>query len=594
MEISDTLRAEYPRPQWMRKDWINLNGKWSFEIDFGKSGLDRKFYEKENFNSEITVPFCPESKLSGVEYKDFIPAIWYKREFTLPSNWLGKRKILHFGAVDYETKVWINGKNIGEHRGGYTSFSFDITKFLVEGCNSVVVYAEDDTRSSMQPRGKQSENYFSSGCDYTRTTGIWQTVWIEALSKSYIESAKFIPNIEDSSLSIEGKLQLDNVHYSLKVQGFYEGRIVGEKIVDLLGNTINCELKLNEKHLWEPGNGRLYDLKLYLLKDNEVIDEVDSYFGLRKVSLSKDAILINNMVVFQRLVLDQGFYPEGIYTAPSDEALKKDIEISMGLGFNGARLHQKVFEPRYLYWADKLGYLAWGEYGNWGIDISNPMALENFLPEWMESVERDFNSPALIGWCPFNETWDKNGMWGSDGTYKYGTRQDDNILSVTYRVTKAIDSTRPVIDTSGNFHVVTDIFDIHDYEQDVNKFALKFSDMNEDGETYVTFPDRQKYEGQPYFVSEYGGIWWDESNTGGWGYGSRPANMEEFLDRYKGLTETLLKNKRICAFCYTQLYDVEQEVNGLYTYQREPKFPIEIIKKINSQEAAIEKLPLNK
>jgi hypothetical protein len=290
-------------------------------------------------------------------------------------------------------------------------------------------------------------------------------------------------------------------------------------------------------------------------------------------------ILLNNKPVYQRLVLDQGFYPTGIYTAPTDEDLRNDIEISMGLGFNGARLHEKVFEARFLYWADKLGYLVWGEHANWGLNITTPMGLERFLPEWIEVLERDYNHPSIVGWCPFNETWDLN-----------GTKQDDNILKLVYQATKAIDKTRPVIDTSGNFHVITDIFDVHDYDQNPETFSQRYEGLKTGEDVYVSFPQRQKYDGQPYFVSEYGGIWWNPGQTdqNSWGYGNRPKSEEEFIKRYKGLTETLLQHPKMCAFCYTQLYDVEQEVNGLYTYDRKPKFDPEIIKAVNSQKAAIE------
>lgn len=581
-------RPEYPRPQFVRKDWVNLNGLWDFEIDYGKSGKDRRWFENGEFTKQITVPFCPESKLSGIEHKDFMNMVWYKKAFTVPKEQKGRRVLLHFGAVDYHATVWVNGTWVGEHRGGYTPFTFDITQYINEQSNTIVVSAEDDNRSLKQPRGKQCEQYHSSGCDYTRTTGIWQTVWLEFVPMQYIKKVKFHPNVSDTSLTLEGEFELDQQGYSIRARAFYEGRFMGECTSGIIGSQVSVSLKLNEKHVWSPAEPNLYDLKICLLRGEEVIDEADSYFGLREVAFNRNAIAINQDIIFQRLVLDQGFYSEGIYTAPSDEDIKRDIEISMGLGFNGARMHQKVFEPRYLYWADRMGYLVWGEYGSWGFDLSSADNLEVFLPEWMEAVERDFNNPALVGWCPFNETWDKNWRWEADGHHKYGTRQDDEILRIVYQVTKAMDRTRPVIDTSGNFHVVTDIFDIHDYEQDVEAFKNKFEAMKQDGPAYVTFPDRQRYEGQPYFVSEYGGIGWNEENGNGWGYGSLPKTKEEFIERYRGLTEALLNNKSICAFCYTQLYDIEQEVNGLYTYNRVPKVDPEIIRSINQQKAAIE------
>lgn len=583
-------RSEYPRPQMVREKWINLNGCWDFEIDHGKSGRERSLYDSSGLNEKIMVPFCPESKLSGVEYKDFMSSVWYRREFEVTDEWLSNKVLIHFGAVDYDAQIWINGASVGTHKGGYTPFSFDITRFIKLGKNVVVVCAEDDSRSGEQPRGKQASSFLSKGCDYTRTTGIWQTVWLECVPDKYITDIKYISDIPNACLHITVTFNTEIDGYTLLVESEYDGRKTGAKKSKVFGRNINFTLKISEVNLWEPGNGRLYSMKLFLNKDNEIIDTVDSYFGLRNVILKGKAILINNVPVFQRLVLDQGYYKEGIYTAPSGEELKRDIEISMNMGFNGARLHQKVFEPLYLYWADKLGYMVWGEHANWGLDITTPAGLERFLPEWMEVVDRDFNHPSIIGWCPFNETWDVDWKW-IHTAHREGIRQDDEVLRIVYNFTKAIDKTRPVIDTSGNFHVVTDIFDIHDYEQDPVIFASKFEPMKTGGEAYVTFPDRQKYEGQPYFVSEYGGIGFNnaQSEQPGWSYGSRTASEEEFIDRYEKLTVTLLENPNICAFCYTQLYDVEQEVNGLYTYERVAKLKPEIIRQINTTKAAIER-----
>ncbi|HHV60563.1 MAG TPA: beta-galactosidase [Clostridiaceae bacterium] len=575
---NDVPRPEYPRPQMVREEWMNLNGTWEFEIDHGDSGKERKLYEAQSLSGKIIVPFCPESKLSGVEYKDFMPAVWYRRTVTIPDSWYSQRVLIHFGAVDYETEVWINGISAGTHKGGYSSFSFEITKLLKQGSNVITVCARDDVRSGRQPGGKQSSRFHSYGCYYTRTTGIWQTVWLECVPTEYIASYKLIPDPDNECVHINVDVDGEGGNCKVAAEAFYEGKTVGKSEASVTGNTCRLTIKLDEIHLWQPGSPCLYDLKIELLKEEKCVDSITGYFGLRTVTLDKNAILINGKPVFQRLVLDQGFYPDGIYTAPTEDDLKKDIEISMGLGFNGARLHEKMFEPRFLYWSDKLGYLVWGEHANWGLDITTPAGLENFLPEWLEGIKRDFNHPSIVGWCPFNETWDLD-----------GTKQDDEVLRIVYNVTKMLDNTRPVIDTSGNFHVVTDIFDIHDYDQDTESFKAKFEPMKNGGEVYVTHPQRQKYEGQPYFVSEYGGIWWNpEGDEKGWGYGKRPKSLEEFLERYRILTETLLDNPRICAFCYTQLYDVEQEVNGLYTYDRRPKFDVETIRRINTKKAAIE------
>jgi beta-galactosidase/beta-glucuronidase len=566
-------RPEYPRPQLVREPWINLNGKWEFEIDNAMVGFAKKYYEREHLDGEITVPFCPESVLSGIGNVDYMNAVWYKRDLDIPAEWKGKSILVHFGAVDYFARVWVNGKFVGEHRGGYTPFSVDITDALKEEGNSIVLLAEDDTKGGHQPVGKQSQWYYSAGCSYTRTTGIWQTVFMEAVDRYYVKNYKVVTDIE--TVSAELTVQLNNYAVGCRVtaEAFYNGVPMG--IGSTVVNAMNCviNLPLMEKHLWEVGDGKLYDLKLTVEKDGVIYDTVTSYFGLRSVALTNRKFLINGKSVFGRWVLDQGFYPDGIYTAPTDEALKNDILLSMQLGFNGARLHQKIFEPRFLYWADKLGYLVWGEHGNWGIKIWDTAEIRNWLPEWMESVERDFNHPSLIGWCPFNETWDNEGR-----------RQSDDLIKLTYQVTKAMDPTRPVIDTSGNYHVgpYTDIYDIHDYDQNVETYT----EHNGKG-VHETFRDRQKWYGQPFFISEYGGIGWS-LGSGAWGYGNAPKSEEEFIARYKGLTEAMLNNPDCCAFCYTQLYDVEQEQNGLMSYGREFKFDPKIFYDINTQKAAIE------
>lgn len=563
-------RPEHPNPQCERKNWFNLNGEWDFEFDFGNSKLAAGILDKKEWDKKIIVPFCPESKLSGIQHTDFIPAVWYHKNVEITAENLKGRVFINFGAVDYETTVYINGKKAGYHKGGYSSFRFDITEFLVEGENTVVVNAVDDVRNPLVPRGKQCEELKSRGCDYTRTTGIWQTVWLEYTPAQYIKNFRLYPDAENASITVSANVEGDG---EFVAEAFYEGKSVGimkKKATD----SVCGEISLSETHLWEPGCGRLYDLKLSFNGD-----EISSYFGLRSVKLDDYKFLINGKSVFQRLVLDQGFYRDGIYTAPTEADLIKDIEISYAVGFNGARLHQKVFEPRFLYHCDRLGYLVWGEYGNWGLDWSNPFALEAMLPEWCECVERDFNHPAIIGWCPFNETWDINGR-----------KQFDGILRTIYRVTKHMDNTRPCIDTSGNFHVETDIYDVHDYDQDVATFKTNYDKLMTEGILYERFPDRQMYSGKGCaWVSEYGGLQWSEGDRDdAWGYGNAPKTFEEFVERYKGLTDALLDNYRMFGFCYTQLYDIEQEQNGLYYYDRTPKFDCEIFKAINSRKAAIE------
>ena len=565
-------RPEHPQPQMERSAWRSLNGAWQFAFDFGRSGLDRHFERRDALDTTITVPFCPESVLSGVHYTDFIPAVWYARAFTLTPEELSGRVLLHFGAVDYEAHVFVNGEPAGTHRGGYTSFCFDITDLCRAGENRLSVYAEDDNRSGKQPHGKQCESFDSQGCDYTRTTGIWQTVWLEFVPETYIQSVQYYSNITEGTLFVQAKLCGAG---TFMVQASFEGRPCGEASARAENGFAAVTLPLSELHLWDVGRGNLYDLTLTFGGDS-----VKSYAGMREVRIEGRRVLLNGRPVFQRLVLDQGFYPDGIYTAPDDSALVRDIELSLAAGFNGARLHQKVFEPRFLYHCDRLGYLAWGEMANWGLDYSDPAALEAFLGEWLDAVGRDFNHPSIVGWCPFNETWDREGR-----------RQLDSLLAMVYRVTKQLDPTRPCIDTSGNFHVVTDIYDVHDYEQDPASFAAHYEAFRTGGAFYDAQAARQQYDGKkPMFVSEYGGIKWNPQGDveKAWGYGDGPATEEAFIERYRGLTEALLSNPNMFGFCYTQLYDVEQETNGLYTYSREPKFDMAVFHAINTQPAACE------
>lgn len=582
-------RAEHPNPQWERDTWKNLNGTWEFEFDFGCSAVERRLWEKERFDREILVPFCPESRLSGIGYTDFINGVAYRRNFELSQEELAGKVLLHFGAVDYEASVYVNGTLVGSHKGGYTSFCFDITKHVAPGPNTLFVAVKDDVRSGLQPKGKQAHLYASSGCDYTRTTGIWQTVWLEFVPERHIQSAKYYPDPANGKVTVTGLVQGQG---TLQLTALWEDKPVGEAALSVEDGFFTVQLDLSETHLWEPGKGGLYTL---LLSFGE--DRVKSYFGLRTAKFQGRKFLLNGKSLFQRFVLDQGFYPEGIYTAPTEEDLVKDIQLSFAAGFNGARLHEKVFEARFLYHCDRLGYLVWGEYPNWGLDHAHPLSTETYLNQWSEAVERDFNHPAIIGWCPFNETWG----------YRE-EREKNALLTSLYKLTKRLDPTRPCIDSSGNYRILSEVYDIHDYDQDTQSFQARWDGLTDriretggvipaEDPFFNSAPEgpsgqapffNQPYDNQPIFVSEYGGIRWPDDTVEGWGYGNAPATPEEFFARYKGLTEALLNNPEIFGFCYTQLYDVEQEVNGLYTYGRAQKFDISLIQKINQQKAAIE------
>ncbi len=558
-----------------------MNGQWDFAIDQGVSGLARGLAKEDvAFERTIQVPFCPESSLSGVQNKDFMACVWYRRRVQIEKACLDGRVLLHFGAADYETHVFVNGCEAGAHRGGYSSFGFDITDKLHEGENTLTVQCIDDLRGSRQPRGKQSAEYFSHNCDYTRTTGIWQSVWLEFVPETYMQGLRVTADMY-GRVNLQVKVNGSGAA-SLRACLRFRGEEVAEDTTPANAGSNQLQLRVPKEklRLWDVGQPNLYDLEL-TLEDaaGRVQDRVSSYVGLRSVELKDGAICLNGRPVFQRLVLDQGFYPDGIYTAPSDEKLRGDIELSMSLGFNGARLHQKVFEERFLYWADRLGYLVWGEQASWGLDHSRPEALYHFLPEWLEVVERDINHPSIVGWCPFNETWDVDGR-----------KQDDEVLRSVYLATKAMDPTRPVIDTSGNFHVQTDVYDVHDYEQDVELYQARYGAL-EPGQVHETFPKRQKHEGQPFFVSEFGGAWWAPGRSDGWGYGQAPKSEEEFAQRFEGLTAALLDSPAVCAYCYTQLTNIEQEQNGLVNYDRSPKFAPAIYERIyraNTRRAAIE------
>ncbi|MFB3882904.1 MAG: glycoside hydrolase family 2 protein [Armatimonadota bacterium] len=578
-------RAEYPRPQWVRDEWLNLNGEWEFEEDPELRGEGKGWVSGRRLAGRILVPFAPESRLSGIGKTDFVQCVWYRRAFRLPEGWAGRTVLLHFGAVDYAVTVWVNGTLAGRHRGGYSSFSFDITSLLRGGENELVVRATDDTRSPLQASGKQSNKPESYGCMYTRTTGIWQTVWLEAVPRAHLKRGRLLADLVSSTPRLLVTVPVSEGAVGLTVEAI--ARADGVEVVRAsatAGVDGAClSFALPGGRLWSPEDPFLYDLEIVLgrstapaLRDDEVVDRVQSYFGMRHISLGGPAIRLNGRPVFQRLVLDQGYYPDGIYTAPSDEALRRDIELSQAMGFNGARLHQKVFEERFLYWADKLGYLVWGEYPSWGLDLAEAGVLGRVLPEWLEVVARDYSHPSIVGWCPFNET---------------PNEPPRDVLRAVYWATKAVDASRPVIDASGYTHAVTDVDDCHDYEQDPARFREHHRALAAEGQPFRNHPEFDApHRGQPFFVSEYGGIWWNpgQEDEKAWGYGDRPKSEAEFLARYRALTETLLFHPRMCGFCYTQLYDIEQEVNGLYTYDRRPKFDPTVIRAINEQKAAVE------
>lgn len=588
-------RDEYPRPQFVRSAWLCLNGEWQFEIDPGDSGLERGLLERE-LNDTILVPFCPESPLSGVGHVDFMAAVWYRRQVTIPEAWAGQRLLLHFQAVDYDATVWANGVEVGRHRGGFTPFTCDLSPVVSAGQTmTLVVRARDDHRPP-QPRGKQSQTFAPQGARYLRTTGIWQTVWMEPVPDAALCRPRITPDVANSLIRLEQPIQNNRPGLQLRATLRDESGLVSQTQRPADADfTPQLDLPVPAQHrrLWSPDDPHLYDLTIELLAtDDRVIDQAESYAGLRSISLDGKAIKLNGQVVFQRLVLDQGYYPQGIMTAPSDEALRQDIELSMAAGFNGARLHQKVFEERFLYHADRLGYLVWGEFADWGCRGYGPPEDHQkpgvtYVTQWLEVLERDYSHPSIVGWCPLNETFQSLTDRITDL---------DDATHALYLATKAQDATRPVLDASGYAHRVAgaDVYDCHDYTQDPDQFQAHHAGLA-NGNPYYNGPADEgwsiPYQGQPFFVSEFGGIWWNPDVKPGedsWGYGERPQTLDEFYARFERLCTILLKDANMFGYCYTQLTDVYQEQNGIYTFDRQRKFDMARIRSVQQRPAAIE------
>ena len=594
-------RSEYPRPQFRRQRWLNLNGRWGFEIDRGDSGLERGLRDR-TLSDEILVPFAPETQLSGIGDRDFMRAVWYRRTITVPAEWSDSRVVLHFGAVDHDATVWVGGVEVGRHRGGFSSFSFDITDAAPAGSTVPVVVRARDEPDAPQARGKQAREHTPRAAKYWRTTGIWQTVWMEPVPTIAISRPRITPNVAGGSFDVEVPLSAN-----------LQGGVVRVTLSDEAGTVISGDVRADHdlaprinlpvpgarRRLWSTADPFLYDVR-FELRDptGHVVDLVESYAGLRSVAITGKQIRLNGDVVFQRLVLDQGYYPDGLMTAPTDADLVRDIELSLAAGFNGARLHQKVFEERFLYHADRLGYLVWGEFGDWGCNTDQGISVNQqpdaaFVKEWLEVLERDYSHPSIIGWCPMNETWQA-----------YGDRITalDDVMHGMFLATKAYDTSRPVLDTSGYAHRVahSDVFDSHDYEQDPEAFAANHAPLA-DGDPYVNRSDLTgeswsiAYRGQPFFVSEFGGIWWNpseadrpQSASESWGYGERVRGIDEFYARFEGLTAALLNHPDMFGYCYTQLTDVFQEQNGLYGFDRLEKFDVSRLRAAQSRTAAIE------
>ncbi|MEK5178074.1 glycoside hydrolase family 2 [Paenibacillus sp. FSL R5-0636] len=577
-------RPEYPRPQFARKDWLSLNGEWDFTFDDEDVGEEEQWYRadaKGLFSRVIQVPFAFQSKLSGIEDPSFHDVVWYRRTFEVPEGWNGKRIVLHFGAVDYLAKVWVNGQLVAVHEGGHTPFQADITPSLIKGNNTIILRAEDFSRDVTLPRGKQYWLEQSAAIFYTRTTGIWQSVWLEPLSAVHLSKTMMTPDIDRNEIRLRTFLQgfKSADPLKLRITVSYDGEVIAEDQYMLKNAEQLRAIGLGDfadhglGRLWSPEHPNLYDIQFQLLRNEEVIDEAASYFGMRKVSIENGKLCLNNRPYFQRLVLDQGYFPDGILTAPTDEELKRDAQLTKEMGFNGVRKHQKTEDPRFLYWCDKLGLLVWSEAAN-AYEYSEEY-VRRFTKEWQEIIERDYNHPCIVTWVPLNESWGVPNV-------QIDTRQQQHGLAM-YHLTKSLDEMRPVVYNDGWEHMTTDLVTIHDYEshQEVleDRYATAESSVNAMPANRKIFVGGASYQGQPILVSEFGGIAFKKSEWEGWGY-SGAENEEDFLMKLKAVVDPMFTSPVIQGYCYTQLTDVEQEINGLLTYDRQPKAPLEAIRNI--------------
>jgi beta-galactosidase/beta-glucuronidase len=476
--------------------------------------------------------------------------------------------------------VWVNGKYIGSHEGGHVPFQLEVTEAVDAGKNELVVRVEDVTQDLDQPRGKQYWKEKSEGIFYTRTTGIWQTVWLEMVESSYIEKVKMTPDIDKDEIMMEYVVNGGSDSQFLEVEISFEGNLVASESLKLINNKGSRSIFLNDFHvhdegrLWSPEHPNLYDVVFRLKDDRTVLDEVSSYFGMRKVSVENGKVMLNNRPYYMKLILDQGYFPDGLLTPPSDDAIRKDVELTKEMGFNGARKHQKIEDPRYLYWTDKLGLLVWGEMANSYTYTEG--AVRRITDEWQKAIERDYNHPSIVAWVPINESWGVPKLLADK-------RQQDHTLAMYY-LTKSLDSTRLVISNDGWEHTKSDICTIHDYESNKEVLKERYSTVEKimeatPGSRLIYVPGHH-YDGVPIQVSEFGGIAYKKSEWEGWGY-SGASDDQDFAERYYDVVSALLESPLVQGFCYTQLTDVEQEINGLLTYDRKPKIDLEIIKEIN-------------
>jgi beta-galactosidase/beta-glucuronidase len=589
------MRKEYPRPQFVREQWQNLNGTWRFAYDDHNVGKKQRWYLSEkNFTKEIQVPFVYQTELSGINDRTIHECVWYQKEFELASLEENQRVLLHFGAVDYEAEVYINQQFVGRHEGGHTSFSFDITEALTAQGQIVTVRVWDPHEDETIPRGKQFWETESRGIWYTNSTGIWQTVWLEIVDQTFIESVTFTPDLDrgivDFSMNISDLVDNLFLHYKIS----YKGLLLLDETMKVMNKTSRVGLDVYQNRIfrsnfhdkgwtWSPEEPNLFDVELTLSKNDQIIDQVTSYFGMRKIHTESGMTFLNNQPYYQKLVLDQGYWEKGLLTAPADEDYKKDILLAKEMGFNGCRKHQKTSDPRFLYWADVLGFIVWGECAS--APIYTEKAAERLTKEWLEIISRDYNHPSIITWVPLNESWGVPEI--------HHDQQQQHFSEGLYHLLHALDKTRLVISNDGWEMTVSDICAIHNYNHGSKEETKKYEWYKETLATkqnllmypagkWAIYAKGYQHQGEPILLTEFGGIGYRISEQKGWGYTSVESS-EEFIEEYRRIMAAVYASKGLWGFCYTQLTDVEQEINGLLGYDRKPKCNLSEIKKINDQ-----------
>lgn len=555
-------------------------------MDDGHVGLAQRWYEKGEFDRTITVPFCYQSPLSGIGETEFHDVVWYRRTVRLPREAENKRVILHFGAVDYDSSIWVDGQLVCSHSGGNSSFSADVTDSLIKGTeeHTIVVRAQDYFEDLALPRGKQYWKEKGEVMWFRNMTGIWQSVWLEFVDSVSLSRARFTPHLDTNEIEIEARIEglAPDSRAELETKITFAGKMIAKERIEAGAlETRRINLKDFNDHgfgrWWSPEKPNLYDVEFTLYVEGEVTDRVTSYFGMRKISIEDGKVCLNNKPYTMKLVLDQGYFHDGILTAPSDEAIRLDVELSKQMGFNGMRKHQMVADPRYLYWCDKLGVLVWGEAANayaYSEDYAYRMA-----QEWGEIIRRDYNHPCIVAWVPMNESWGVPDIL-------VDPKQQHHVMSM-YHFTKSIDMTRLVLSNDGWEHCLSDLCTVHDYTRDRGTLLDRYGDLERiltdmPGRKFVYAPG-YRYNGEPIMVTEFGGInlrIMEESPV----VTPCASDDREFLMQVTDVIHPMVVSGLVQGYCYTQLTDTETEICGLLTWDRKPKIPLDVIRRINEGE----------